>query len=230
MQAVFHQVTGHGIAEAVEEVGADTDERQVNPGLVLEQVGKRLEGEFLGTNGFQTLLGQQTAGQRHDCGQEAKASTQHGILMCLGAAYHLLQIGEREQGDKAHGIGAYHAERRELVLLVVIIGHHAQQRAVRHVDGSVNGHHEQIERVGIDALAHGTEVGSVKQQCEDESQGDGTEDEPGTIGAPARLGAVGQTAHQGVGDHVKHARDEHQRCRVGNREAKDVGEKQRESN
>ena len=41
--------------------------------------------------------------------------------------HHLLQIREREQGDETHGVGTYHSERGELVLLIVILSHHTKQ-------------------------------------------------------------------------------------------------------
>ena len=69
MQTVFHQVTGHRVTETVEEVRADTDECQVNPRFVLEQVGKGLERELLCPNGLQALLREQSAGQCHNGGQ-----------------------------------------------------------------------------------------------------------------------------------------------------------------
>ena len=83
------------------------------------------------------------------------------MLVC--AAHHLLQIGERQQGDESHRIGTHHAERRELVLLVVFGGHHAEQRTVRHVDSGIDHHHHQVERVGPDTLAHRPELWGVEQ-------------------------------------------------------------------
>ena len=147
--------------------------------------------------------------------------------MGIGSAHHLLQIRKREQSDESHGVGSHHAERRELVFLIVVVGHHAQQRAVGHVHCGVNSHHQQIERISIDALAHRTEVGRIEQQGEDKSQGDRTEDEPGPVGAPTRLSAVGQAAHQRVGDHIEHACHEHQCGRVGYGETKNISKKQR---
>ena len=41
METVFHEVTCYSIAEAVEEIGTDSDECEVNPRFVLEEVGKR---------------------------------------------------------------------------------------------------------------------------------------------------------------------------------------------
>ena len=111
--------------------------------------------------------------------------------MLRGAAHHLLQIREREQRYKPHGIGAHHAVGRELVLLVVIGGHHSEQRAVWHVHRCVGNHHEQVERVGPDAFAQRPEVGCIEQQGKDESEGHGPKEQPGSIGAPSGLGSVG---------------------------------------
>ena len=158
MQAVFQQVAGHRIAESVEEIRADADERQDDPRLVAEQVGERLEGELLRPDGLQALLRQQAAGQRAQRGERAQDHAQYGILVRRGAAHHLLQVRERQQGDESHRVGADHPVGRELVLLVVIGGHHAQQRAVRHVHGRIDRHHQQVHRVRVDALAHGAEV------------------------------------------------------------------------
>ena len=82
-----------------------------------------------------------------------------------------------------------------VILFVVVIGHHTQQGAVRHVDSRIDHHHQQIEGIGPDALAHRTEFGCVEQECEDEAKGNGSEDDPRTIGAPATLCAVGQRTH-----------------------------------
>ncbi len=49
----------------------------------------------------------------------------------------------------------------------------------------------------------------------------------GPIGAPAGLGAVGDGAHQRVGDYVEEAGHQHEGGSVGNGEAEDVGEKER---
>ena len=126
VEAVGYQVAGYGIAETVEEVGADTNQCEVYPRLVLQQIGKGTQRELIGTDGFQALFGEQTASQGHGCGYNTQSCTQHGILMCLGAAHHLLQIGERKQGDEAHSIGSHHAVGRELVLFVIVVGHYTQ--------------------------------------------------------------------------------------------------------
>jgi hypothetical protein len=52
MQTVLHQITGYSISESVEEVCTNTDESKVNPGLILEQVSKRLERELFCTYRF----------------------------------------------------------------------------------------------------------------------------------------------------------------------------------
>ena len=230
MQTVFEHIACHGITETVEEVHADADERQVNPGLVAEQVCKGLQRELLSTHGLQTLLGEQSAGQRAQRGNDAKENSQHSILVLLGATHHLLQIGERQQGNEAHGVCTYHTERGELVLLVIVGSHHAQQRAVRHVDGGIDHHHEQIEGICPDALTYRTELWCVEQQGENQSQGYSTKDEPRAIGAPATLGAVGQRPHDRVGHHIEHTGYEHQHSRIGYGQSEDVGEEQREGN
>ena len=150
--------------------------------------------------------------------------------MGRSATHQLLQIRERQQSDETHGIGTHHAEAGELVLLVVISRHHTQQRTVGYIDSRVDGHHEQIERVGIDPLTHRTEVGGVQQQREDESEGYRTEDEPRTIRSPTTLGTVGQRSHQRVGHHIEHTCHEHQRSRISHGQTEHIGEEQRESN
>ena len=148
--------------------------------------------------------------------------------MLLASAHELLQIGERQQGDETHGVSTHHAEGGELVLLVVIVRHHAQQRTIRHVDGGIDDHHRQIEGIGPDALAHRTKLRRVEQQGEDETEGNSTKDEPGAIGAPAALCAVSQHSHHRVCHHVEHAGYEHQCSRIGYRQSEDIGEEQRE--
>ena len=109
METVLQQITSHSIAEPIEKVGADTDERQVDPGFVAEQVAEGLERELFGADGFQALFREQAAGQRTQGGQTAQHGAQHGVLVRFATPYQLLQIREREQGHEAHGIGADHA-------------------------------------------------------------------------------------------------------------------------
>ena len=111
MQAVLHQVGGHRIAETVEKVGANADQRQDNPRLVAEEVGEGLEREFLGTNGFQTFAREQAAGEGAQGRHSAQHHAQHGILMLRGTAHHPLQVREGKQHHKAHRVGAHHTER-----------------------------------------------------------------------------------------------------------------------
>ena len=125
MQAVLQQIARHGIAESIEEIGADAHEREVDPRLVADEVCKGLEGELLRPDGLQAFLGEEAAGQRAQRGQRAHQDADYGILVRIGAAGHFLQVREGKQGDEAHGIGAHHAERGELVLLIVVVGHHA---------------------------------------------------------------------------------------------------------
>ena len=82
--------------------------------------------------------------------------------MLVSAADKLLKIGEREQGDEAHGIGSHHAESGELVLLVVVVGHHTKQGAERHIDERIDQHHQYIEEVSIDSFAHRTEIWCIE--------------------------------------------------------------------
>ena len=145
--------------------------------------------------------------------------------MLLRTAYHALQIRKRQQGDKAHGISAYHTEAGELVFLVVIIRHHTQQRAVRHVYCRVHRHHQQIEAVCPDTLAYRSEVRRIEQEGEDQSEGNGTEYQPGAIRTPFALRTVCQRAHQRVSHHVKHSRYQHQRGRICKRQSKHICKK-----
>ena len=56
MHDIFEHITCHGIAEAIEEVGTNTNECQENPWLVAEQVGKRFKRELLSTYRLQAFL------------------------------------------------------------------------------------------------------------------------------------------------------------------------------
>ena len=226
MHAVLKQIACHSVAEAVEEIHADTDEREDDPRPVAEQVTEGLEGELLSTYRLQSLFGHESASQcSHRC-QDSEKGTEHGILVLLCSSHQFLKVRDGEQGNEAHRIGTNHTEGGELVLLVVITGHHTEHRTVRHVDGSIYHHHHQIECICPDALAHRSKLRSVKQQGEDQTEGNCPEDEPGTIGAPAALGTVCQGSHDGVGDHIKHSCDEHQRRRIGNGQSEDVRKEQ----
>ena len=224
VHAVLKQISRHGIAESVEEIGADAYERQVNPGLVVNQVHKRLHGELLCADGLQAFLGKEAAGQ----GSQGRHGTQHhaqdGILMGRRSANHLLQIREGEQGDKAHGIGAHHTERGELVSLVAVIGHNAQQGAVRDVDCRIGHHHQKVHGIGINPSSRRAQIRGVQQQGKDNAQRNGPEDEPGPIGSPAGFGAVCDGTHHRVGHYVEEAGQQHQGAGIGYGKTKDIRE------
>ena len=230
MQTVFQQIASHSVAEAVKEVGADTYQRQDNPGLILKQITKLLKLKFLGTYRLQALLGQESASQGTSSSYHTKKSTQHRILVLLGSTHQSLQVRERQQGHKTHRIGTYHTETRELVLLVVVIRHHTQQRAIRHVHRGVQGHHQQIQTISPDTLTCQPEVRRVQQQGKHQSEGDGAEYQPGTIRTPFALCTVSERSHQRVGHHVKHTCNQHQRGCISECQSKHICKKQREGN
>ena len=167
VEAVFHQIGSYGIAETIEEIGADADERKVDPGLVAEKVCKGFEGEFLCPDRFEALLREEAAGQGSEGGHSTQQDAQNGILVLGVPSYHSLKIREGEQHHKAHGVGSYHPVRGELVLLVVIVRHHAQKGAVRDVHGRIHHHRQQIEGVGINALAGRAQIRGIQQQGKD---------------------------------------------------------------
>ena len=47
------------------------------------------------------------------------------------------------------------------------------------------------------------ELWCVEQQCEDETKGNGSDDNPRTIGSPTALCAIGQHTHHRIGDYIK---------------------------
>ena len=151
MEAVFDHVTRDCIAETVEEIGADANQRQVDPGLVAEEVAEGLQREFFSADRFEAFLRHEAAGQRSRRGKGAEDDAEDGVLVLVAAADHLLEVRETQQGNESHGIGADHAVGGEFVLLVVVRRHHAEQRAVGHVDRRVGHHHQQVERISIDA-------------------------------------------------------------------------------
>ena len=93
------------------------------------------------------LFGEQTARHGHEHSEQAESCTDHSVLVLFRTADHLLDIREGDEGDESHGVRTDHTESGEPVFLVVIGGHHIQQRSVGHVDHGVTGHHEQVERV-----------------------------------------------------------------------------------
>ena len=228
VHTVLEQIGGHGITETVEEIGADADERQVDPGLVVNQVHEGFEGELLCPDGFQPLFGQKAAGEGAQRSQGAQDNTQDGILVRRRPAHHFLQVRKGEEGDKTHCIGSHHTERGELVALVAVSGHHAQKRAVRYIHGRINQHHQQIQGVGVDPAARRTQIRRIEQQGKHQPQRNGPENEPGPIGAPARPRAVCNGAHQRVCHHVEKPGQQHQGAGIGHGEAVNVGEKERE--
>ena len=127
MQAVLQKVTCNGIAETVEEVGANANQSQIDPGLVAEKVCERLEREFLCAHGLQALTGEKAAGKGAKGGHGAKDHAQNRILVLRGAANHFLEVREGKKSDETHGISAHHAVRRELVLLIVVVCHNAKK-------------------------------------------------------------------------------------------------------
>ena len=153
--------------------------------------------------------------------------------MLFATPYHLLQVREREQRDEPHRVSPHHTKSRELILLIVVFRHHTEQRAIRHVDSSVHHHHKEIEQIDVYALekisVFSGNLRRIEQEREDESKGNSPEDEPRTVGSKARLGAVSQTAHDGVSDYVKQTSNKHQCCSICKRKTKHVGEIQRKS-
>ena len=182
---------------------------------------------MLSAHRFEALTCQQSATKGHERGEKSEEHTRHGILMLGRATNRLLQIREGKERDETHGVGTYHAVRRELVLLIVVIGHHAEERAVRHVDSGIGRHHEQIDTVSVDALARLSEVRRIEQQGKDQTERDGTKDDPRTVRTPTALRTVSQGAHKRVGDDIEETCHQHQRGGIGKREAKDIGEEQR---
>ena len=174
------------------------------------------------------LFGHESANHGHQHGYQAEDSSGYGVLVLLGTAYPGSQGTEREEGDEAHGIRAYHTESGELVFLVIIGGHHVKERTVGHIDHRVTCHHQQVERIGPDAFAYRTQFGGEEQERKDDAEGYRTEDEPRAIGAPAGLGTVRNGPHKGVGDDIEHTGDEHQRRCVRESQTEDVGEEHRE--
>ena len=227
MQTVIEHIAGYSIAETIEEVGAHSDGCHIEPSLVVNEVGKLMERELLCTLRLETLLGKESANQGHHGCHNTKNSTDHGILMSGCSTYHFLKIWEREQGDETHRIGTHHTEGRELVFLVIILGHHTEQRTVRYIHHGINRHHQQIEGVSIDALAHRSEIRRVKQESENQSERNGSIDEPRAIGAETTLGTVGKGTHQRVGNHIKHTSHQHQYGGIGKRESEDIGKEER---
>ena len=148
--------------------------------------------------------------------------------MSVAASDHFLQVREGEQGDEAHRVGPDHTVGGEAVLLIVVVGHHAQQRTVRDVDGSVNRHHHQIEGICVYAFADRAEVRSVEQQGEYQAERNRAENEPGTVGAPTRTGAVCEAAHDRVSDHVEESGDEHKHSRIREAQSENIRKEKRE--
>ena len=147
--------------------------------------------------------------------------------MLVGAAHEFLQIGKRQQRDEAHGVGPHHAVGGELVLLVVVVGHHTEQRAVGNVDHGVADHHEDVEEIGIEPLAGKTKVGRIEQKGKDDAQRHRAKDDPGTVGAPTALRAVGYCSHDGIGDDIYQACHEHQHGRIIESQSENISKEQR---
>ena len=227
MQTVIEHIAGYGITETIEKVGAHGDGCHIKPSLVVNEVGELMERELLGTLRLEAFLGKETANQGHHGCRNTKDSTDNSILMSSRTAYHFLKIRKREQGDETHRISSHHAEGRELILLVIVLGHHTEQRTVRHIHHGINRHHQQIEGVGIDALAHRSKIRGIEQERENQSERNGTIDEPRAIGAEATLGTVGKGTHQRVGNHIKHTSHQHQYGSIGKRESEDIGKEER---
>ena len=127
MQTVIEHIASNGIAESVEEVGTHGNGCHIEPGLVVNEVGKLLERELLSALRLQTFLGEESASQCHHSSNNTEYGTNDSILMSGRTTYHFLEIWERKQGNESHGISTHHTERRELVLLIIILGHHTEQ-------------------------------------------------------------------------------------------------------
>ena len=81
---------------------------------------------MLGSDGLMPFAREQSARQGHECGKESEGGTKYGVLVLFRASYPPLQIGEGEEGDKAHGICPDHTESGELVFLVIVSSHNIE--------------------------------------------------------------------------------------------------------
>ncbi len=135
---------------------------------------------------------------------------------------------EHRHGDEAAAVGEEHAVGREYVALPLVGAHHAQHGAVGHVYGRVDGHHEDVGAVCPHQLARIAEC--RRSECQHARHGE-RQRHPQQIGAvlaPARLGAVGQNAHQRIRYGVPQLGYQQQPAGIGERQPEDVRVEERQ--
>ena len=173
-------------------------------GTVLDQIAKVVERRaLLLRHGLDALFGAQEGDHEQD--QTQGGPYGHGHLPAVRAIVAFGELGyqrQREAADDELGdIDGDEAEGSELGALIQVAGHDAAQGGVRHVVHRVERHHHRVCDCGVcDQGAHvptpGRGVGENHYDC----PGYRRPQDPRTEPAPARVGAVGEDAH----DRVEH--------------------------
>ena len=118
-------------------------------------------------------------------------------------------------GDKAVGV--------QPRTLVGVVGHDRPKGRIGEVDEGIGGAQQEARDEGIDELARVAEIRRGERHDGKDSIGHGAEQQVGAELAPARFGAVGDNAHDGVHDRIPDTADEHDDACHSGREPVDVG-------
>ena len=128
------------------------------------------------------------------------------------------QSNDIDDVDRHHG--AHRAGGVDLSPLLNVLRQCAAESAVRDIDAGVAKDQQAVGDIHIDRLGTIRPGGMCPEGQHQNDSGQGCADEqPGTVTAPAGLGAVAETADQGIVDGVPKPGNQHQK---GNRSHRDA--------
>jgi hypothetical protein len=146
---------------------------------------------------------------RHGLGAQPPAHLRHGQQRC--------------RNDDSPDKGAHELKRDERGPFIRVGGDDAKQRRVGDVDGGVDQHDRVVGDIGPDELSGGAEVRHREGQDAHGGQRHAEPEEERPELAPARPGAVGQHAHDGVEERVHSPAQANHRARSSRAYADHVG-------
>ena len=118
------------------------------------------------------LLSKQEAEDKQD--KHACCHTYHSPLPAFCRIIPSEGVAERlpnEQTDEGTRVGEKHSERGKYRFLLRAVCHHAEHAPIRHVDGGIDCHHQDICDVSPDKLCRIAPIGSSEEQNATDTNG-----------------------------------------------------------
>ena len=205
-----------GVADGIEEVERDDAAQQNPPRAVAKQGAEVAANRHVG-HGTQPFARQGESEEEKD--EAGSTHHHHCPLPTVGVARFKCQslsgvevAAERfpaGQYDERTTVGKEHTIGGKDGFLVGVGRHHTEHRTIRHVDGRVDGHHEQIGHVSPNGFDRFARIGGSEEQHTGDGKRSSHPKQIGAVLTPAGLRAVGQYAHHRVAHGVPNARHQH---------------------